>query len=261
MGRTSWNKLLREKTATLLPAAPVRTAVLVPDPPLLSLLEPPPESPGGPEALRTFLERLVEAAAKHAGLVVGEAEPGRYLLVMPPLAQATMQAEIDAGLDLVLVRLGARWPSPHVTDFGLRELYAKARDRWLDRLGMEALVRDGKIGVVSVFCHDWLYALCSQVAEDHGMAVPTPFEEYLRTGRLRVTGTNAFQIDVFASVQEMAANFDPIDHLIAKVLVLAQIREDATLTARVSGRACPACGAFVSPGAAKCASCGAAVRS
>ena len=131
-----------------MPAAPVRAAVLVPDPPLLSLLEPPPESPGGPEGLRAFLERLVEAAAKHEGLVVGEAEPGRYLLVMPPLAQAAMQAEIDAGLDLVLGRLGARWPSPHVTDFGLRELYAKARDRWLDPRGMESLVQEGKIGVV-----------------------------------------------------------------------------------------------------------------
>ena len=227
-------------------------------PPILSLLE---GANGRPvadhQALRAFLERLVAAAAQQGGLVVGEAEPGRYVLVMTPLAPGAMQEQIDAGLDLVLGRLGTRWASPHVSDFGLRELYGKARDRWLDRRGMEALVVEGKIGVVTIFCHDWLYGLCRQVAQDRGMAVPTPFEEYLRTGRIRVTGTNAFALDVFANAREMAANFDPIDHLIAKVLVLAEIREDAALAARVAGTACAACGALVPAGASACASCGA----
>ena len=232
----------------------------MPSPPIVSLLEPGETPPsGGPEVLRTFLERLVEAAAKHGGLVVGEAEPGRYLLVMPPLAQAALQDQIDAGLDLVLRRLGQRWASPHVTDFGLKELYAQARDRWLERHGMEALVQDGKVGVVTVFCHDWLYGLCRQIAEDRGMAVPTSFEEYLRTGRLRVAGTNSFQLDVFANVREMAANFYPIDHLITKVLVLSELRENASLAARIAGRACTSCGAFVAADASACASCGATV--
>lgn len=229
----------------------------MPAPPVLSRLDG--SADAGPGALRTFLEDLVAAAAKHGGLVVGEAEPGRYMLVMPPLAQSALQAQIDAGLDVVLAHLGARWPDPHVTDFGLRELYALARERWLDRAGLAGLVQDGKVGVVTIFCHDWLYGVCRQVAEEHGMAVPTPFEEYLRTGRLRVAGTNAFQLDVFANVREMAANFDPIDHLIAKVLVLAEVRDDASLTARVAGRSCASCGAFVAAKATTCASCGASV--
>src|SRR3989442_9930777 len=117
--------------------------------------------------------------------------------------------------------------------------------------------RGGKAGVVTTRCHDWLYGVCRQIAEDHGMAVPTTFEEYLRTGRVRVTGANAFAIDVFANAREMATNFDSIDHLIAKILVLAEIKEDATLLGRVSGQACEVCGAFVSPKAEGCASCGA----
>ena len=192
-------------------------------------------SDSGPDALRDFLEELVAAVAKAGSLVLGEAEPGRYVLVMPAAAQPEMQAQIDGALDVVLGRLGERWPQPHVTDFGLKELYAKARN-------------------------PWLYGICRQIAEDHGMAVPTTFEEYLRTGRVRVTGMNAFAIDVFANAREMAANFDPIDHLIAKLLVLAEIKEDATLMGRVSGQACAVCGAFVSPKADVCASCGAPVR-
>ncbi|TLZ48618.1 MAG: zinc ribbon domain-containing protein [Methanobacteriota archaeon] len=229
----------------------------VPEPPIVSRLASTAEA--GPDALRDFLEELVATSAKSGGLVVGEAEPGRYLLVMPPLAPKAMQAQIDAGLDVVLGRLGKRWPSPHVTDFGLKELYESARGRWLDRHGIEALVQDGKVGVVTIFCHDWLYAVCRQVATEHGLAVPTTFEEYLRTGRIRVTGTNAFAIDVFANAKEMAANFDSIDHLITKVLVVAELREDATLAARISGRACPKCGAFVTDRATTCASCGASI--
>ena len=229
-------------------------------PPMLSLLDPPPPEAGGPEALRIFLERLVEAAATRTGLVVGEAEPGRYLLVMPPIAQDALKEQIDAGLDVVLDRLGRRWPMPHVTDFGLRELYASTGDGWLARHGMEALVREGKVGVVTIFCHDWLYGLAAQVAGEHGLRVETPFDEYLRTGKLRVAGRTAFQIDVFANAKEMAANFHPIDHLIAKVLVLAELSRDEALAARVAGvvgRACARCGAFLAAGARTCASCGA----
>ncbi len=224
--------------------------------PVLSLLDAPDASPG-PERLRDFLEKLVAAAAERKGLVVGEAEPGRYLLVMPPLSVEAMQAEIDAGLDLVLARLGERWVSPRVTDFGLKELYAAAKDRWLDRHGMEALVQEGKIGVVTIFCHDWLYSIVGQVAREHGMAVQTTFEEYLRTGRVRLAGRNAFQLDVFANVREMTANFNTIDHLITKVLVLAEIGKDERLAAQIEGRVCPSCGAFVARDAETCASCGA----
>ena len=117
-------------------------------------------------------------------------------------------------------------------------------------------MQDGKVGVVTVFCHDWLYGLCREVAEDRAMSVPTPFEDYLRTGRIRVAGTNSFQLDVFANVREMAANFYPIDHLIAKVLLIAELREDATLVSQIAGHACASCGAFVPPQAVSCPACG-----
>ena len=126
----------------------------VPEPPVLSLLGD--ERALDPAILRNFLERLVEASATHEGLVVGEGEPGRYLLVMPPLPEREVRAQIDAGLDLVLGRLAKNWPSPHVTDWGLKESYAKARDAWLGPHGLEELVRDGKVGVVTIFCHDWV---------------------------------------------------------------------------------------------------------
>lgn len=223
---------------------------------MISLLESTDASPG-PGRIRDFLETLVAAAAQRRGLVVGEAEPGRYLLVMMPLAREAMEAEINAALDLVLKRLGTRWASPHVTDFGLKELYRDAKGRWLDRHGIEALVADGRIGVVTIFCHDWLYGIVAQVAREHGLAVQTPFEEYLRTGRVRLAGTNSFQLDVFANVREMAANFDTVDHLITKVLVLAEVGKDARLAARITGRACPVCGAFVAAEAKTCAACNA----
>lgn len=224
------------------------------EPLVLSLLEPG-SPPAEGAALRAFLERLVEAAAKRGGLVVGEAEPGRYLLVMPPLEAKALQAEIDAGLDVVLRRLGERWPAPHVTDLGLRELYPTAREPWLHRQGMEPLVQGGKVGVVTIFCHDWLYAVAAQVAAEHGLRVETPFEEYLRTGRVRYAGTNAFQLDVFANVREMAANFDPIDHLVAKLLVIAAVSKDEALAAKVIGRPCPKCGARVAADAKACPAC------
>jgi len=234
----------------------------VPEPPLLSLLEPPPPSPGQPDALRVFLEKLVEAAAKHGGLVVGEAEPGRYVLVMPPLGTDALKAQIDAGLDLVLGRLGKRWRDPRVTDFGLRELYARTRDKWLAPRGMESLVAEGKVGVVTIFCHDWVYALAAQVAHEHGLRVETSLEEYLKAGRIQVAGRTTFQIDVFANLQEMAANFLPIDHVIAKLLVIAELSRDESLSKRVAsvtGSACRACGAFLAAEAKSCASCGAPV--
>lgn len=228
-------------------------------PAFLSRLESEEGTSGGPGALRDFLETLVARAVEAHGLVVGEAEPGRYLLVMPPLEVARMQSEIDAGLDLVLDRLGRRWSSPRVTDFGLKELYAQAREHWLAPRRMEDLVREGKIGVVTILCHDWLYGIAAQVAAENGLRVETKFEEYLRTGRLRVAARTSFEIDVFANMREMAADFYPVDHLIAKVLVLAEVGRDETLAARVSGHACPTCGAFVSASATTCASCGAAV--
>ena len=210
------------------------------DPPVLSLLD-----SGG------------AAAAKRPGLVVGEAEPGRYLLVMTPKGAADLKAEIDAGLDVVLARLGARWPSPHISDFGLRELYQGARDRWLARQNLEEIVENGQLGVVTIFCHDWLYALAGEVAGEQGLRVETPFEAYLETGKLRLAGTNAFQVDVFSNVREMAAEFLPIDHLVAKLLVVAAVSRDEALAAQVVGRPCPACGARVPLDAAACPACGA----
>jgi hypothetical protein len=228
----------------------------MPEPPVLSLLGTPDASPG-PERIRDFLETLVAAAVDRKGLVVGEAEPGRYVLVMPPLSADAMQREINAGLDVVLARLEARWPGARVTDFGLRELYPGSRDRWLSRHGMEPLVVEGKIGVVTIFCHDWLYGIVTQVAEEHGLAVRTRMEEYLKTGLVRLAGRTAFQLDIFANVREMAASFGTIDHLITKVLVLAAVGKDTGLAAKISGGACPRCGALVVEGAPTCASCGA----
>lgn len=205
------------------------------EPTVLSLLDRREEelAAHGPSYLRAFLERLVEAAAKREGLVVGEAEPGRYLLVMPPLPERTIREQIDAGLDVVLARLAERWAEPHVTDLGLRELYARAREPWLAERGMEALVRDGKLGVVTIFCHDWVYEVCAHVAGEKGLEVRTPFEEYLRTGKVRVAGRNAFEVDVFANLREMAADFDPIDHLVAKLFVLGDLGDDDTLASRL----------------------------
>lgn len=205
------------------------------EPPILSLLEERDEesAANGTARMRDFLERLVESAAKATGLVVGEAEPGRYLLVMPPLPQDELQRQIDAGLDLVLARLGARWQSPHVTDLGLRDLYAQAREPWLAARGIEELVRDGKIGVVTIFCHDWVYEICTNVATENGLDVRTPLAEYLKTGRIRLAGTNAFEVDVFTNLREMAANFDPIEHLVAKLLVLGDLGEDEALASRL----------------------------
>ena len=98
--------------------------------------------------------------------------------------------------------------------------------------------------------------MCEQVAHERGLAVQSPFEEYLRTGKFRVAGTNAFQIDVFANLQELVANFDPIDHLVAKLLLLADLSVDETLAAKVVGRTCPRCGAKANPAATSCAACG-----
>ena len=230
----------------------------VPEPPVLSLLQPgAAPTAGGPAVLRALLKRCTEVAATRKALVVGEAEPGRYLLVMPPLPEAALKREIDGGLDLVLARLGVRWPSPHVSDFGLRELYKGTKDRWLRRHNMETLVQAGQLGVVTIFCHDWLYAIAGEVAGEHGLRVETPFEEYLRTGKVRLRGTNAFALDVFANVREMAANFYPIDHLVAKLLVVAAASRDETLAAQIAGRPCPSCGVRVAAGEAACPACGA----
>ena len=188
-----------------------------------------------PEALRDFLETLVESAATQKELVIGEAEPGRYVLVSPPLDTAALREQIDGAVAHVLERLGQRWPAPHVTDFGLREMYANARDPWLARRGFEALVREGKLGVVTIFCHEWVYEVCVRVAAENGMGLRSPMEEYLRTGKIRLAGKNAFQLNVFTNLQDMAANFDPIDALAARVLVLAGIRDDETLAARLRG--------------------------
>lgn len=206
------------------------------EPTVLSLLDRREEelAAHGPSYLRAFLESLVEAAAEAQGLVVGEAEPGRYLLVMPPLPERAIREQIDAGLDVVLARLAERWPEPHVTDLGLRELYARAREPWLAERGMEDLVRDGKIGVVTIFCHDWVYEVCAHVATEKGLDVRTSYEEYLRTGRLRVAGTNAFEVDVFANLRAMAADFDPIDRLVAKLYLLGDLGDDDTLASRLS---------------------------
>jgi hypothetical protein len=195
----------------------------------------PDERARNPTALRSFLETLTAAVAQDGGLVVGEAEPGRFLLVMPALGTEQVRAQIDAGLELVLARLGTRWANPHVSDFGLRELYAGAREPWLARHGIEALVQDGELGVVTIFCHDWVYETCAKVATERGLTVQSPFEEYLRTGKLRVAAKNAFQLDVFANIREMAANFDPIDHVAAKLLVLAGLGADDTLASRLRG--------------------------
>ena len=224
------------------------------EPLVLSLLDAEDPSPE-PTRLREFLERLVASAAERRGLVVGEAEPGRYVLVMPALPPEGMKAQIDAALDLVLVRLGRRWPSPHVTDFGLRELYERGRDRWLDGLGLEVLVAEGKVGVVTVFCHEWLYGIATQVAAEAGLRVDTNFEEYARTGKVRVAGRTSFQLDVFANATEMAGSFLSVDHLIAKLLVLGELSRDDRLAARVSGKACPSCGALAAEAAKTCASC------
>ena len=236
----------------------VRVRRPVADPPVLSLLESGGEAAApGRWALRALLERCAEVAAKRPGLVVGEAEPGRYLLVMIPKDEAGLKAEIDAGVDLVLARLGIRWPSPHISHFGLREEYKGARERWLRRNNMETLVQNGQLGVVTIFCHDWIYSIAGEVAGEHGLRVDTPFQAYLETGKLRLAGTNAFQVDVLANVREMAAEFLPIDHLVAKLLVVAAVSKDETLAAKVAGRPCAACGARVAAGAAGCPACGA----
>ncbi len=228
------------------------------DPPVLSLLGTGAEADApGRSALRALLERCAEVAAKRPGLVVGEAEPGRYLLVMVPKEEAALKAEIDAGVDLVLARLGVRWPSPHISHFGLREEYKGARDRWLRRHNMETLVQNGQLGVVTIFCHDWIYSIAGEVAGEHGLRVETPFASYLETGKVRLAGTNAFQVDVFSNVREMAAEFLPIDHLVAKLLVVAAVSKDEALAAKVVGRPCPTCGARVSADAAACPACGA----
>jgi hypothetical protein len=196
-----------------------------------------PEAGGdaGLEVLRDFLETLVESAAKQKELVIGEAEPGRYMLVSPPLDNAAMQEQIDGAVAHVLERLGQRWPAPHVTDFGLRETYANARDPWLARRGFEALVKEGKLGVVTIFCHEWVYEVCAQVAAENGLGLESPLEEYLRTGKLRLAGKNAFQLDVFTNLRDMAANFDTVDALATKVLVLVGLSEDEALAARLRG--------------------------
>src|SRR3972149_7273158 len=106
-----------------------------------------------------------------------------------------MKAQIDAALALVRDRLGRRWPSPRVTGFGRRELYETGRDRWLDGLGLEVLVAEGKVGVVTVFCHEWLYGIATQVAAEAGLRVDTNFEEDARAGKGRVAGGGAFQLD------------------------------------------------------------------
>lgn len=189
----------------------------------------------GPEALRDFLETLVSVSAKRAEMVIGEAEDGRYLLVSPPLEDDQLKEQIDASVAHVLTKLGEHWPNPHVTDFGLREMYVHARDPWLARRGFEPLVKQGKVGVVTVFCHEWVYEVCQRIASENGLAVDTPLEDYLQTGKLRVAGTNSFQIDVFANLRDMAANFDPIEALVTKVLVLAAVSSDPTLAARLRG--------------------------
>jgi len=53
----------------------------VPSPPIVSLLEPGETPPsGGPEVLRTFLERLVEAAAKHGlGRIIEAGKLNKFL--------------------------------------------------------------------------------------------------------------------------------------------------------------------------------------
>ena len=186
-----------------------------------------------PEALREFLEALVKSVATQAELVIGEAEPGRYVLVSPPLDAAAMREQIDGAVAHVLERLAQRWPAPHVSDFGLRELYATARDPWLARRGFETLVKDGKIGVVTIFCHEWVYEVCAQVAAENGVGLQSPLEEYIRTGKIRLAGKNAFQLNVFTNLRDMAANFDPIDTLAVRVIVLAGLRDDETLAARL----------------------------
>jgi hypothetical protein len=190
------------------------------------------ENPG-PDALRDFLERLVSESATRAQIVIGEAEPGRHILVSPPLEPATMKEQIDETVALALAKLGERFPDPHVTDFGLRELYAQAREPWLARRGFETLVKQGKLGVVTIFCHEWVYDVCRRVADENSLAVQTSLEDYIRDGKFRVAGTNKFQLDVFANLREMAANFDPIEVLVTKVLVLSAVSGDKTLAARL----------------------------
>jgi len=187
----------------------------------------------GPETLREFLEKLVARSATARALVIGEAEEGRYLLVSPPLANDALKEQIDGGVALVLERLGRRWPQPHVTDFGLREMYESAREPWMVRRGFEDLVREGKVGVVTIFCHEWVYEVCAQVAAENGVGLQSPLEEYVRTGKIRLAGKNAFQLNVFTNLRDMAANFDPIDTLAVRVIVLAGLRDDETLAARL----------------------------
>jgi len=189
----------------------------------------------GPETLRELLEKLLARSATDAALVIGEAEDGRYVLVSPPLANDALKEQIDGGVALVLERLGGRWPQPHVTDFGLREMYANAREPWMARRGFEDLVKDGKVGVVTIFCHEWVYEVCARVASEAGAELRSPFEEYLRTGKLRLAGRNAFQLDVFRNLRDMAANFDAIEDLATRVIVLVGLRDDETLAARLRG--------------------------
>jgi hypothetical protein len=205
-------------------------------PPVLSrsaLVEP------GPEALRDFLEALVSESATRADLVIGEADPGRYVLVSPPMEPAALKGRIDAAIEVVVERFGRRWPAPHVTDLGLRELYADAREPWIAPRGFEALVKDGKLGVVTIFCHEWVYELCAQIAGENGFALRSSLDDYLATGKLRVAGTNTFRLDVFSNLRDLAANFDPIDVLAARILVLAGLKDDPQLAGRTQGKPNP----------------------
>src|SRR3989304_4897783 len=77
-----------------------------------------------------------------------------------------------------------------------------------------------------------------------GLRVDTNFEEYARTGKVRVAGRTSFQLDVFANATEMAGSFLSVDHLIAKLLVLGELSRDDRLAARGSGKACPSGGAL-----------------
>lgn len=203
----------------------------VPAPPILTLRVG--DAQLGPDVLREFLEKLVSESATRAQTLIGEAEPGRRILVSPPMEEAAIKAQIDGAIAIIIEKFAEQWPAPHVTDFGLREMYEHARDPWLARRGLEVLVKEGKLGVVTIFCHEWVYEVCRQIAAENGLKVQTSLADYLRTGKIRVAGMNAFQIDVFANLRDMAANFDPIDALVTKVLVLAAVSGDDTLATRL----------------------------